>query len=60
MIFSKIFRKTPLAWRQLTKQKTRLLVAVAGITFADMLMFIQMGFESALYDASVQPHLNLQ
>lgn len=56
----KLFRKTPLAWRQLMKEKTRLAVAVAGITFADMLMFIQLGFESALFDAAVQPHRNLQ
>lgn len=55
-----IFRKTPLAWRQLMKEKTRLVVAVAGITFADMLIFIQMGFESALFDAAVQAHRNLQ
>lgn len=59
-MFSKMFRKTPLAWRQLMKEKTRLAVAVAGITFADMLMFIQLGFESALFDAAVQPHRNLQ
>ncbi|WP_427162698.1 ABC transporter permease DevC [Aliinostoc sp. HNIBRCY26] len=56
----KMLRKTPLAWRQLMKEKTRLAVAVAGITFADMLMFIQLGFESALFDAAVQPHRNLQ
>ncbi|MBD2296039.1 FtsX-like permease family protein [Anabaena sphaerica FACHB-251] len=56
----KLFQKTPLAWRQLMKEKTRLAVAVAGITFADMLIFIQMGFESALFDAAIQPHRNLQ
>ncbi|MBN4003560.1 ABC transporter permease DevC [Nostoc sp. LPT] len=59
-MFSKMFRKTPLAWRQLMKEKTRLAVAVAGITFADMLMFIQLGFESALFDAAIKPHRNLQ
>ncbi|QLE55380.1 ABC transporter permease DevC [Nostoc sp. TCL26-01] len=59
-MLSKIFRKTPLAWRQLMKEKTRLAVAVAGIAFADMLMFIQMGFEGALFDAAIQPHRNLQ
>ncbi|MBD2628643.1 ABC transporter permease DevC [Trichormus variabilis] len=59
MLFQ-LFRKTPLAWRQLMKEKTRLAIAVAGITFADMLMFIQMGFESALFDAAIQPHRNLQ
>jgi putative ABC transport system permease protein len=42
------------------KEKMRLAVAVAGITFADMLIFIQMGFESALFDAAIQPHRNLQ
>ncbi|MBX9257501.1 FtsX-like permease family protein [Desmonostoc muscorum CCALA 125] len=56
----KMFRKTPLAWRQLMKEKTRLAVAVAGITFADLLMFIQLGFESALFDAAIKPHRNLQ
>ncbi|TBR56973.1 ABC transporter permease [Westiellopsis prolifica IICB1] len=56
----KIFHKTPLAWRQLLKERTRLLVAVAGITFADMLIFIQMGFEGALFDAAIQPHRSLQ
>ncbi|WGV26215.1 ABC transporter permease DevC [Halotia branconii] len=56
----RFFRKTPLAWRQLMKEKTRLAVAIAGITFADMLMFIQLGFESALFDAAAKPHRNLQ
>lgn len=55
-----MFRKTPLAWLQVTREKTRLVVAIAGIAFADLLMFIQMGFESALYDAAVKPHRNLQ
>ncbi len=59
-MFFKFLHKTPLAWRQLMKEKTRLLVAVAGITFADMLMFIQLGFESALFDAATKPHRNLQ
>jgi putative ABC transport system permease protein len=56
----KFFRRTPLAWLQVTREKTRLLVAIAGITFADMLIFIQMGFEGALFDAAAKPHKNLQ
>jgi putative ABC transport system permease protein len=59
-MMQKIFRKTPLAWMQLSKQKTRLLVAVSGIAFADLLMFIQMGFEGALYDSAMIPYNNLQ
>lgn len=51
--------KTPLSWLQLTHEKTRLLVALAGITFADVLMFMQLGFRDALFDSSVQLHQNL-
>jgi hypothetical protein len=40
-----MFRKTPLAWLQV-KRETRLVVALAEIAFADLLMFIQMGFEA--------------
>jgi len=54
------FRKTPLAWLQVTREKTRLAVAIAGIAFADILMFIQLGFQGALYDAAIKPHRNLQ
>lgn len=35
--------KTPLSWLQLSHEKSRLLIALAGIGFADMLMFIQLG-----------------
>ncbi|BAZ46799.1 DevC protein [Chondrocystis sp. NIES-4102] len=48
--------KTPLAWLQLTHEKARLLIALAGIGFADMLMFIQLGFQTALFDSSVTLH----
>ncbi len=59
-MFSKLFRRTPLALRQVVKDKTRLVVAIAGIAFADILMFVQMGFENALYDAAIKSHLSLQ
>jgi len=51
--------KIPLAWLQLTKEKSRLLIALAGITFADILMFIQLGFRDALFDSAVVPHKGL-
>lgn len=55
-----MFRKTPVAWLQLIKEKTRLLVAIAGIGFADMLMFVQLGFQDSLYDSATVPHRLLQ
>ncbi|MGF1521456.1 MAG: ABC transporter permease DevC [Leptolyngbyaceae cyanobacterium] len=60
MLRPKFLKKTPLAWLQVTRERTRLAVAIAGIAFADMLIFLQMGFEGALYDAAIQPHRNLQ
>jgi putative ABC transport system permease protein len=48
--------KTPLSWLQLSHEKARLLIALAGIGFADMLMFIQLGFQAALFDSSVTFH----
>lgn len=53
-------RKTPLAWLQLMKEKSRLIVAIAGIGFADMLMFMQLGFQDSLYDSATVPHRLLQ
>lgn len=38
-----------LAWRQLTYQPGRLLVAVLGVLFANVLMFMQFGFQDALF-----------
>ncbi|MGF1589595.1 MAG: ABC transporter permease DevC [Pleurocapsa sp.] len=48
--------KTPLSWLQLTHEKARLIIALAGIGFADILMFIQLGFQAALFDSSVTLH----
>lgn len=48
--------KVPLAWQQLMKEKTRFGVALAGIAFANILMFAQMGFEGALFDSAIAPH----
>ena len=55
-----MIRKTPLAWLQVTREKTRLAVAIAGIAFADILIFVQLGFRDALFDSAVKPHQSLQ
>ena len=49
-------RRIPLAWLLLTRQPMRLAVALAGITFAGILMFMQLGFRDALFDSSVTVH----
>ncbi|HEY9910248.1 MAG TPA: ABC transporter permease DevC [Thermosynechococcaceae cyanobacterium] len=50
----------PLAWLQLKREKVRLLIALAGIGFAVILMFIQLGFRDALFDSAIRMHQNLQ
>jgi putative ABC transport system permease protein len=55
-----MFGKIPLAWLQLSHEKMRLLVAIAGISFADILMFMQLGFRDALFDSAVKFHTNVQ
>lgn len=48
--------KIPLAWLQLSRERIRLLVALAGIGFADILMFMQLGFRDALFDSTTLIH----
>ena len=50
------FRRVPLAWLLLSRQPVRLLIALAGISFAGILMFMQLGFRDGLFDASVTIH----
>lgn len=52
--------KLPLSWRQLTHEKIRLMVALAGIAFADILMFMQLGFRDALFESATTFHKQLQ
>jgi putative ABC transport system permease protein len=54
-------KKKPLflPWLQLRKERARLLVAIAGISFADVLMFLQMGFRGALFSSAVEFHHSL-
>ena len=53
-IIQQIQRRTPLGWLQLSRERGRLVVALAGIAFADVLMFMQLGFQSALYDSNTK------
>jgi putative ABC transport system permease protein len=49
-------RRIPLASLMLIRQPVRLFVALAGISFAGILMFMQLGFRDGLFDASVTVH----
>ncbi|MEH2122190.1 ABC transporter permease DevC [Nostoc sp.] len=53
-------RRTPLGWLQLSHEKGRFLVALSGIAFADVLMFMQLGFQNALFDSNTRLHASMQ
>lgn len=55
MIFS-----IPLAWLQLIRQRVRFLVTLAGIAFIVILLFMQIGFQNALYASATFLHQNLR
>src|SRR5215470_14996658 len=49
-----------LAWLQLRRQKVRFAVAIAGVAFAVVLMFMQLGFQDALFRSAVNVHQRLK
>ena len=53
-MFKSLKNRTPLGWLQLKHDKWRLLTALSGIAFADILIFMQLGFMNALYTTNTQ------
>ena len=53
-MFESLKNRTPLGWLQLKHDKLKMLTAMAGIAFADILMFMQLGFKDALFTTNTQ------
>lgn len=53
-ILHQLQRRTWLGWSQLSHQTGRLMVALAGIAFADIMIFMQLGFQASLFDSNTQ------
>ena len=51
-----MFSSIPLGWLQLKAQKLRLAAAITGITFAVILIFVQLEFREALFVSAVRYH----
>ncbi len=49
-----LFLPARLAWRQLRAERARLFSALAGVMFAAVLVFMQLGFRSALFDSATR------
>jgi putative ABC transport system permease protein len=50
----------PLAWSQLSHQKVRLCVALGGIAFANVLIFMQLGFKALFEEGATVLPMSLQ
>ncbi|MBD2342809.1 ABC transporter permease DevC [Anabaena subtropica] len=55
-----MFSKLPTAWLQLRYQKVRLIVALSGVIFAVVIIFMQLGIRDALFDSAVRLHKGLE
>lgn len=55
-ILAWITGRLPIGWLQLAHSKTRLAAAVAGVAFANILVFVQLGILGALNQSTVAPY----
>ncbi len=53
-MFKSLKNRTLLGWLQLKHDKMKMVTALAGIAFADILMFMQLGFKDALFTTNTQ------
>ena len=52
--------RTPLGWLQLAHSRLRFTMAVAGVAFAVLLVFMQLGFMNMLFDTTIMFHKQLK
>lgn len=55
-----MLNRIPTAWLQLRYQKVRLIVALAGVIFAVLIVFMQLGIRNALFDSATLFHESLK
>ena len=53
-MFKLLKNRTPLGWLQLKHDRIKMITALSGIAFADILMFMQLGFKDALFTTNTQ------
>jgi putative ABC transport system permease protein len=51
-----LFRRLPIGWLQLSHNKARLMAAVSGVAFANLLVFMQLGIMGALNGSTIAPY----
>jgi putative ABC transport system permease protein len=54
-----LFGRLPIGWLQLTHSRGRFIAAIAGVAFANLLVFMQLGIMGALNTSTVAPYAML-
>src|SRR4028119_831568 len=57
MLLERVLGRLPIGWLQLTHNRGRLAAALAGVAFANILIFMQLGFLGALIESIGRPYL---
>jgi putative ABC transport system permease protein len=51
-----LFGRLPIGWLQLSHNRTRFLAALAGVAFANVLVFVQLGIMNSMGSATLRPY----
>lgn len=55
-LLQRLFGRLPVGWLQLTHNRTRFFAALAGVAFANVLVFVQLGIMNSMSSAAVRPY----
>ena len=55
-----LFGRLPIGWLQLTHNRTRFAAALAGVAFANVLVFVQLGIMNSMATATLRPYTFFQ
>jgi putative ABC transport system permease protein len=55
-LLQRLFGRLPIGWLQLTHNRTRFVAALAGVAFANVLVFVQLGIMNSMAAATLRPY----
>ena len=55
-LLAALFGRLPIGWLQLTHSRTRFAAALAGVAFANVLVFVQLGIMTSMATATLKPY----
>lgn len=59
-ILQRLFGRLPIGWLQLTHKRGRFFAALAGVAFANVLVFVQLGIMNSMATATLRPYTFFQ